>query len=98
MGLMALVKQRAPSEMPNTEILLRDQFVEHVLDGALRRELKQFVRRQPNANMLEVRGEAIRWVREGLPGGVRGRSNSVPSVFGTQYVVHSGPQRLANET
>lgn len=97
MGLMALVKQRAPSEMPNTEILLRDQFVEHVLDGALRRELKQFVRRQPNANILEVHGEAIRWV-EGLPGGVRGRSHSVPSVFGTQYVVHSGPQRLANET
>lgn len=97
MRLMAVVKQRAPSEMPNAEILLRDQFVEHVLDGALRRELKQFVRRQPTANLLEVRGEAIRWEREGLPGGVRGRSHSVPSVFGTQYGVQSGPQRLANE-
>ena len=46
MGLMTSVKQRAPSGIPNAEVLLRDQFVEHVLDGPLRRELKQFVRRR----------------------------------------------------
>lgn len=97
MGLMATVKQRAPSEMSNADVLLRDQFVEHVLDGALRRELKQFVRRQPTATMLEVRGEAIRWEREGRPGGVRGRSHSVPSVFGAQYLVQGGPQQLGSD-
>lgn len=90
MGLMASVKERAPSDMTNADVLLRDQFVEHVLDGALRRELKQFVRRQATATLLEVRGEAIRWEREGLPGGVRGRSHSVPSAFGLQYGVQSG--------
>lgn len=87
MGLMALVKERAPTGLINAETLLRDQFVEHVLDGALRRELKQMVRRQPGATLLEVRGEAIRWEREGLPGGGRGRSHSVPSAFGLQYGV-----------
>lgn len=92
MSLMASVKQRAPSDMPNAEVLLRDQFVEHVTDGALRRELKQFVRRQPTATLLEVRAEAIQWEREGLPGGARGRSYSVPSVLGFQCGATSGPQ------
>ncbi len=36
MGLMEKVKQCAPSHMPNSEALLRDQFVEHVLDSSLR--------------------------------------------------------------
>lgn len=92
MGLMASVKQRAPGGVPNSEVLLRDQFVEHVLDGSLRRELKQFVRGQPAATLLEARSEAIRWEREGLPGGARGRSHSVPSVFGAQCVVQGSRQ------
>lgn len=75
---------------------MRDQFVEQVLDGALRRELKQFVRRTPTATLLDVRGEAIRWEREGLPAGVRGRSNSVPSALGIQYMVRGGHQQLDN--
>lgn len=95
MGLMEKVKQRAPADMPNAEALLRDQFVEHVLNSSLRRELKQLVRRQPNCTLLEVRAEAIRWEHEGLPGGVRGRSQSVPSVYGVQYGVQGGPQAAA---
>lgn len=95
MSLMASVKQSAPSGMPNSEVLLRDQFVEHVLEGALRRELKQFVRQKPTATLLEVRGEAIRWEREGLPGGARGRSHSVPSALGMQFGVQCGPQGLS---
>ncbi|KAK7898834.1 hypothetical protein WMY93_019687 [Mugilogobius chulae] len=96
MSLMDKVKQRAPNNTVNFEILLRDQFVEQVLDGALRRELKQYVRNSPNATLLDVRGEAIRWEREGLPAGARGRSNSVPSAFGMQYVVQGGYQRPVN--
>lgn len=91
MKLMASVTQRAPSGTLNAEILLRDHFVENVIDWSLRRELKQLVRRQPAASLLEVRAEAIRWEREGLPGGVRGRSHSVPSVLGLQYGVQSAP-------
>lgn len=87
MSLMERVKQRAPTRMPNAEVLLRDQFVEQVGDNTLRRELKQFVRRQPTATLLDVRGEAIRWEREGLSSVVRGRSNSVPSISGIQYGV-----------
>lgn len=69
---MEKVKQRAPSIIPNSEALLRDQFVKHVLDSALRRELKQLVHRQPVLDLLEVRAEAIRWECEGLPAEVRG--------------------------
>lgn len=87
MGLLEQVKQRSPDVMPNAEVLLRDQFVENVLDSALRRELKQLVRRQPTVTLLDVRGEAIRWEREGTPGGARGRSHSVPSAHGFQYAV-----------
>ncbi|KAK0137755.1 hypothetical protein N1851_026032 [Merluccius polli] len=87
MALMEQVKQCAPDGLLNSEVLLRDQFVEHVLDSALRRELKQLVRRQPTATLLEVRGEGMRWEREGFPGGARERSHSLPSMYGLQYGV-----------
>lgn len=92
LGLMALmeqVKQCAPDGIPNAGDLLRDQFVEHALDSSLRRTLKQYVRNRPTASLLDVRSEAIRWEREGQPGGFRGRSHSVPSAYGLQYGVQS---------
>ena len=98
MGLMEKVKQRAPATMLNAEVLLRDQFTEHVLDNSLRRELKQLVRRSPTSTLLEIREEAIRWEREGMPGGARGRSNSVPAAYGTQYAVHSGTRPVHRDS
>lgn len=98
MCLMERVGKKAPSAMPNSDGLLRDQFVENVYDCALRRELKQLIRRQPNATLLEVRSEAIRWEREGMPGGSRGRSHSVPSAFGIQYAVQGRPPLLGSNT
>lgn len=91
MGLMEKVRTCAPTNVLNSDVLLRDQFVEHVLDGSLRRELKQFVRLRPTSTLLEVRAEAMRWEREGLPGSARGRSHSVPSLS-FQYAVQGGPQ------
>lgn len=98
MGLMEKVKQRFPGAVLNAPILLRDQFVEHVVDNALRRELKQLVRRQPSATLLEVRSEAIRWEQEGLPGGARARSQSVPFFYGIQYGVQGGQRSVTNES
>lgn len=94
LSLMDRVKQSAPHSVPNSDVLLRDQFTEHVLDGGLRRELKQLVRRQPQVTLLEVRAEAIRWEREGMPGASRARSYSLPSAQGIQYAVHGGSQLL----
>ncbi|XP_038129408.1 uncharacterized protein LOC119775484 [Cyprinodon tularosa] len=91
MGLMERVKQRAPAGMLNSETLLRDQFVEQVLDSSLRRELKQLVRTRPDSTLREVRAAAIQWEREGVPHGGRNRSQSLPSVYGVQYGVHGGP-------
>lgn len=51
LGLMTSVKQRAPGGIRKAEVLLCDQFVEHVQDGSLRWELKQFVRRQPDVTI-----------------------------------------------
>lgn len=98
MALMAQVKQCAPDGVPNADVLLRDQFIEHVLDCSLRRELKQFVRRQPTVTLLELRSEAIRWEREGLPGGARGRSASLPAAYGLQYRVQGHAQPPPNIT
>ncbi len=92
-----MVKQHAPSDMPDAKVLLHDQFVKHVIDGTLHCKLNHFVHTQPTAISLEVRGEAIRWECEGLPGGVRDQSHSIPSFFGIQYV-QSGPQVVANSS
>ncbi|XP_048833172.1 uncharacterized protein LOC125709115 [Brienomyrus brachyistius] len=88
LSLMGKVTQAAPGAVPNAEVLLRDQFIEYVRDGALRRELKRFVRHQPTATLLDARSEAIRWEREGTPSVTRGRSYSFPEVSGIQYGVH----------
>lgn len=88
LALMERIKQHAPGGMPNSITLLRDQFVEHVFDNGLRRELKRFVRLNPGSTILEVRKEAIRWVDEGMCSPEqRERSNSVPASFATQYQV-----------
>nr|XP_055046935.1 uncharacterized protein LOC129432507 [Misgurnus anguillicaudatus] len=97
MTLLGKVKQQSPNAIPNSEIVLRDQFVEYVADSALRRELKQLVRRQPASTLLEVRGEAIRWEREGMPGGARGRSQFVPMTYGIQYGVQGQSQSELKE-
>lgn len=92
LSLFEKVKSQSPCEVLNGDLIVRDQFVECVSDNALRRELKQLIRRQPTVTLLEVRREAIRWEREGLPGGVRGRSQSVPLVSGIQYEVRGSPE------
>ncbi|KAL2097674.1 hypothetical protein ACEWY4_006881 [Coilia grayii] len=96
--LMDKVKRSAPEGIFNAEVLLRDQFVEHVSEGALRRHLKSFIRSKPVAKLIEVRGEAIRWEREGSAEPPRPRSFSLPSsdrifgVSGTSCAMASGPQ------
>lgn len=97
MSLLEKVKLQSPNAIPNAEIVLRDQFVEYVADSALRRELKQLVRRQHTATLLDIRGEAIRWEREGMPGGARGRSQSVPMAYGIQYGVQGNSQSELRE-
>ena len=77
-ALMEKVVKNAPNTMPNSEILLRDQFIENVNDCTLRRELRQVVRRHPEYSLLDVRGEAIRWEREGRPNDMWARGYSRP--------------------
>ncbi|KAL2099655.1 hypothetical protein ACEWY4_004049 [Coilia grayii] len=69
---------------------------EYVLDGVLRRDLKQFVRNTPHALLLNVRGEAIRWEREGMPVAMWARSQSVPSAYGLVYGVQGDSRPVAN--
>lgn len=87
MCLTDKVVKKAPHVLPNKNVLLRDQFIEHVSDSHLCRELMQVVRGHPAATLIDVRSEAIRWEKEGMPRGGNGRSNTVPSVLGFQHTV-----------
>lgn len=62
---MEVINRRNPTAVPNSDHLVRDQFVEHVRDSMLRRELKRSLRLNPNSSFLDIRSEAIRWVEEG---------------------------------
>lgn len=66
---MDRVVKQSPHVLLNKDMLLRDQFIENVLDCFLRRELKQYVRSHPTATLMDVRREAILWERGGMPGG-----------------------------
>nr|XP_055035571.1 uncharacterized protein LOC129423357 [Misgurnus anguillicaudatus] len=65
MSLMDLILCGNPESVPNSDRVLRDQFMEHVRDVMLKRELKRLVREKPSSTLLEVRSEALRWVEEG---------------------------------
>ena len=89
--LMEKIERSAPDGMPNATTLLRDQFVEHVFDTDLRRELKRVVRQHPSYSLLEIRTEAIRWEREGRPDEPRARSYSLPAMCAIQRVGDGPP-------
>lgn len=61
MALMDSVLETAADSVPNPQTVLRDQFVEHVRDGLLRRHLKDAVRRDPRISLIDIREEAIKW-------------------------------------
>ncbi|KAL6485921.1 hypothetical protein MHYP_G00053130 [Metynnis hypsauchen] len=77
-ALMDRIQNCAPNVVPNADVLVREQFVEHVNDSALCRELKRLVRSTPTLSMLQVRTEAIRWEQEGRQSGNgRGAASSL---------------------
>lgn len=53
-----------PNKLIDPDILVRDQFVEHVRDVALRRALKSIVRQNSSISFLAFRQEAIKWAEE----------------------------------
>lgn len=65
MTLMEIVQRKNPNAIPNSDVVLRDQFIEYVKDKMLRRELKQFLRLNPDTTFFAVRKEAFRWAEEG---------------------------------
>lgn len=65
LSLMRAIMQSKPGGVPGSDILVRDQFIEHMRDGMLRRELKRYVRLNPDSSFLTVRNEAVSWVEEG---------------------------------
>lgn len=64
-ALIEEIKRAYPDRLIDSDILVRDQFVEHVRDVSLRRELKSIVRNDPQVSFIALRHQAIRWVEEG---------------------------------
>ncbi|XP_041857373.1 uncharacterized protein LOC121650119 [Melanotaenia boesemani] len=64
MSLMDAILDKDPDAVPNSETALRDQFVECVRDGMLRRHLRETVRSKPSMSLIEIREEAIRWCED----------------------------------
>lgn len=54
LSLMEAIKRRNARGILNPDALLRDQFIEHVRDGLLRRELKKSVRLNSDLSFLSI--------------------------------------------
>lgn len=61
MSLMDAVLDNDPDAVPQSEVALRDQFVERVRSGMLRHHLREVVRGKPRMTLIDIREEAIRW-------------------------------------
>lgn len=99
MALMEAMKRKNLPGICNPDHTLRDQFIEHMRDNTLRRELRRQVRLNPEMSFLEVRSEAIRWADEGEAPGVRPRAHSCAAdvqVVGT-YRSNSHSPEFTNE-
>ena len=66
-SLMDIAICKTPGGIPNSDVILRDQFIEHILDDTLRRELKQRVLQTPDISFIDLRAIAIRWVEASKP-------------------------------
>ena len=64
-ALIEDITRAYPNRLTDLDTLVRDQFMEHVRDVSLRRELKSIVRQRPLISFLLLRQEAIKWVEEG---------------------------------
>lgn len=64
-SLMDIVNQKTPGGVPNSDQILRDQFVEQVQDEMLRRELKRQISQDQAMSFTVLRGIAIKWAEEG---------------------------------
>ena len=59
--LMDAIGRATPGAVPNADRLLRDQLVEHVREGALRRMLDQRIPAAPPLTFAEARAIAVKW-------------------------------------
>lgn len=91
MALMEAMKRKNLPGICNPDHTLRDQFIEHMRDNTLRRELKRQVRLNPEMSFLEVCSEAIRWADEGETPGVRPRAHSCAADFQVVGTYRSNP-------
>lgn len=96
MVLMESCQRKNSTAISNPDSVLRDQFAENVRDKMLRRELKQFIRLNPNSQFLEVRRESFRWADDGegvRP--VRARAFSCDANSGVVGEWEAGTQAVA---
>ena len=65
---MDVVIRKTPGGIPKSDQFLRNQFIEHVHDDMLRRELKQSISQNPTMSFTTLCGIAISWAEEGRNG------------------------------
>lgn len=65
--LLGSALQQSPNAVHDTQLALRDQFIEGVRDPTLRRELRRLTREKPESSLLDVREEALMWTMEDRP-------------------------------
>lgn len=99
MSLMEAVKRKDSACFAHPDIVMRDQFIEFVKDGMLRRELRCHTRLNPTVSFMEIRREAIRWVEEGEHSNApRPRAQSCSTNSITEFSVESQVAALAPST
>ncbi|KAL1253019.1 hypothetical protein QQF64_017712, partial [Cirrhinus molitorella] len=91
MALMEAMKRKNLPGICNPDHTLRDQFIEHMRDNTLRRELKRQVRLNTEMSFLEVRSEAIWWAEEGETPCVRPRAHSCAADVQIMGMYRSNP-------
>ena len=78
--LMELLESKDPRGVSNSDLVIRDTFIENVRDTKLQRELAHLVRQHPNYSFKDVRNAAIKWEKRGPPAcGQRARAYSCDS-------------------
>lgn len=88
--------QQSHYAVSDSQLALRDQFIEGIRDATLRRELRKLVREKPQSTLFDVREEAMMWVVEDRPRGANvARSRNIVSTCSGEMSEHLNPASAA---
>ena len=97
MALLSRVQRLDPAAVADKDKVLRDQFVENLRDGTLRREVRRWTRDNPSKTFQDVREEVQQWTDDDEPPARRVRAQEASLAGPQEFACSESKSSVGNE-